>query len=125
VALPTWRLASELPDSIGFHPGPAAAIRIARLFESTSFRVKRKIFATAPADGEHLHIFVAHEDRELAIVMAPGVVEKLWWGGKVRGLRVALHGAKRPLVAELLKKAWLRKAPKALAATVRRGSERR
>ena len=88
-------------------------------FAYTSFRVKGKIFATAPPDGEHLHIFVAEEDRETALVLAPGVIEKLWWGGKVRGLRVALPGAKMPLVAELLKKAWLRKAPKVLAATVR------
>jgi len=28
-------------------------------FAYTSFRVKGKIFATAPPDGEHLHIFVA------------------------------------------------------------------
>ncbi len=92
-------------------------------FAYTSFRVRGKIFATAPPDGEHLHIFVADEDREVALVMAPGVIEKLWWGGKVRGLRLALPSAQKPLVAELLKKAWMRRAPKALAATVR-GSER-
>jgi len=88
-------------------------------FASASFRVRGKIFATVPPDGEYLHIFVAEEDREPALVMAPGVIEKLWWGGKVRGLRVALPRAKMPLVAELLKKAWLRRAPKTLAATVR------
>src|SRR5271166_953340 len=77
-------------------------------FAYTSFRVKGKIFATAPPDGDHLHIFVADEDREPALVMAPGAIEKLWWGGKVRGLRVALPKAKMLLVAELLKKAWLR-----------------
>jgi hypothetical protein len=92
-------------------------------FEYTSFRVKGKIFATAPPSGEHLHIFVADEDREPALLMEPGVIEKLLWGGKVRGLRVALRRAKKTMVAELLKKAWLRKAPKALAATVR-ASER-
>ena len=88
-------------------------------FEYTSFRVKGKIFATAPPGGEHLHIFVADEDREPALDTEPGVVEKLLWGGKVRGLRVALRRAKMPMVAGLLKKAWLRKAPKTLAATVR------
>ena len=88
-------------------------------FEYTSFRVKGRIFATAPPDSEHLHIFVAEEDRELALVKEPDVVEKLWWGGKVRGLRVALRRARAPLVAGLLKQAWLRKAPKALAAGVR------
>jgi hypothetical protein len=88
-------------------------------FEYTSFRVKGKIFATAPPGGAYLHVFVADEDRELPVLMNPGVIEKLWWGGKVRGLRVTLHTAKKPVVADLLKKAWLRRAPKALAAKVR------
>jgi hypothetical protein len=88
-------------------------------FEYTSFRVQGKIFATAPPDGKYLHVFVADEDRELPLLMQPGVIEKLWWGGKVRGLRIALHDAKMPMVAGLLKKAWLRRAPTALAATVR------
>jgi hypothetical protein len=92
-------------------------------FEYTSFRVKGRIFATAPPDGAHLHIFVSDEDREPALFMEPEVIEKLLWGGKVCGLRVALRRAKMPMVARLLKKAWLRRAPKALAATVR-ASER-
>lgn len=83
-------------------------------FEYTSFRVKGKIFATAPPNGAHVHIFVAEEDREPVLMTAPDVCEKLFWGGKVRGLRVGLGKAKKPLVAELLKKAWLHKAPKAL-----------
>jgi hypothetical protein len=88
-------------------------------FAYTSFRIKAKIFATAPQDGQHLHIFVADEDLELALVMDSGFIEKLLWGGKVRGLRIALRKAKKPVVARLLKKAWLRKAPKALVARVR------
>jgi hypothetical protein len=56
-------------------------------------------------------IFVADEHREPALLVEPGVIEKLLWGGKVRGLRVALRKAKMPMVAGLLKKAWLRKAP--------------
>ncbi len=79
-------------------------------FASASFRVNGKIFATVPPDGAYLHVFVAEEDREPALVLAPGVIEKLWWGGKVRGLRVALPRAKVSLVAELLKKAWSRRA---------------
>jgi hypothetical protein len=85
-------------------------------FEYTSFRVRGKIFATAPPAGEFLHVFVADEDREPALAVAPEVVEKLLWGGKVRGLRVALRRAKAPLVAQLLRKAWLRRAPKSLVA---------
>jgi hypothetical protein len=85
-------------------------------FESTSFRIRGKIFATAPPDGEHLHIFVADDDREAALAVAPGGIEKLWWGGKVRGLRVVLRDARKTTVSKLLKQAWLRKAPKALRA---------
>ena len=92
-------------------------------FEYTSFRVKGKIFATAPPDGEHLHIFIAEEEREPALLMDPGFIEKLLWGGKVRGVRVALRRAKMPVVARLLQMAWLHRAPKALAATLR-ASER-
>jgi hypothetical protein len=88
-------------------------------FEYTSFRVKGRIFATAPPDGRHLHIFVADEDLELALLMEPRFIEKLLWGGKVRGLRVVLLRAKIPVVTRLLQKAWLRRAPKALAARVR------
>ncbi len=57
-----------------------------------------------------------------ALFLHPGSVEKLLWGGKVRGLRVTLRKAKKPVVAGLLQKAWLRKAPKALAAKVRHSS---
>lgn len=88
-------------------------------FEYTSFRVKGKIFATAPPGGEYLHVFVADEDRDLPLLTQPRVIEKLWWGGKVRGLRITLRGAKKPMVSGLIEKAWLRKAPKALAATLR------
>jgi hypothetical protein len=88
-------------------------------FDYTSFRVKGRIFATAPPDGDHLHIFVPEEDREPALRMEPAFIEKLLWGGKVRGLRIALRAAKRPMVARLLKRAWLLKAPKTLAAKVR------
>jgi len=88
-------------------------------FEYTSFRVKGKIFATAPPSGEHLHVFVPEEDREPVLVREPDVCEKLLWGGKVRGLRVWLGKAKKPLVTELLNKAWLHRAPKTLAAAMR------
>ena len=87
-------------------------------FEYTSFRVRRKIFATAPPSGEHLHIFVSDDRREPALLMYPEFVEKLLWGGKVRGLRVLLRKAEPQVVTDLLAEAWLRKAPKSLAARV-------
>ncbi len=45
-------------------------------------------------------------------------LENLLWGGKVRGIRVLLRKADPTVVTELLVEAWLRKAPKALAASV-------
>jgi hypothetical protein len=85
-------------------------------FEYTSFRVRGKIFATAPPNGEHVHVFIADGERDPAIAMEPQFLEKLFWGGKVRGLRVVLRKAKPRVVAELLRRAWTHKAPKALAA---------
>jgi hypothetical protein len=79
--------------------------------ELSSFRVRGKIFATVPPDRLRLHIFVEEQQREAAIVMEPAAIEKLWWGSKVRGVRVLLAQAKSELVSELLYAAWCRKAP--------------
>jgi hypothetical protein len=38
-------------------------------FDYTSFRVRKKIFVTAPPNGEYLHIFVPEELRETACTM--------------------------------------------------------
>jgi hypothetical protein len=83
-------------------------------FQFTSFRVKGKMIATAPPDGEFLHVFVADEDRDPAIALHPEFIEKLLWGGKVRGLKIQLARAKPKVVADLLRKVWTRKAPKSL-----------
>ena len=84
-------------------------------FDYTSFRVRGKIFATAPPDGLHLHVFVDDDAREQALELHGEFVEKLWWGKKVVGVRVRLTGAKTAVVRDLLQGAWRRKAPKALA----------
>jgi hypothetical protein len=83
-------------------------------FHFTSFRVDGKIFATAPPDEQYLHVFVDDADRELALLLHGAFIEKLFWGGKVVGLRIALSTAKPKVVNDLLKKSWLRKAPKRL-----------
>jgi hypothetical protein len=88
-------------------------------FLYTSFRVHGKIFATAPPAGEHLHVFVADDERDLALALAPECVEKLHWGEKVVGLRILLARAKPSLVKRLLAQAWARKAPKALLAAAK------
>jgi len=86
-------------------------------FDYVSFRIRGKIFLTVPPDGKHLHVFVAEEQRELALAVHAACVEKLWWGGKVVGLRVDLAKAEGKAVKELIDQAWARKAPKSLART--------
>ena len=83
-------------------------------FDYTSFRVRGKIFATAPPAGDALHLFLAETAREQALALHGAFVEKLLWGGKVVGVRVALGKADAKVVKALLKLAWEAKAPKAL-----------
>ncbi|MUV14754.1 MmcQ/YjbR family DNA-binding protein [Noviluteimonas gilva] len=84
-------------------------------FDFASFRVGGKIFMTVPPDEKHVHLFVAEEDRELALALHPGFAEKLMWGTRVAGLRIALHEAKPDIVLQLVHKAWANKAPKRLS----------
>lgn len=81
-------------------------------FDYGSFRVAGRIFATFPPGGEHLHVMVGDEEREQALELHPRYVEKLWWGKKVLGVRVALAQADAQVVKELLRAAWERKAAK-------------
>jgi hypothetical protein len=87
-------------------------------FHFSSFRVRGRIFATVPPGDEYLHIFVGDEDREMALELEPGFIEKLHWGKRVVGVRVTLAKAKAAVVERLLARAWARKAPKALAGKV-------
>ena len=95
-------------------------------FDMTSFRVRGKIFATAPADETRLHVFV--DEAEVAATVGeqsgaeqsgagePRAFEALLWGQRVRGLRVLLAAAPDDRVRELLAEAWRRKAGRRLAA---------
>ena len=83
-------------------------------FHDASFRVRGKIFVTVPPDGEHLHVFVGEERREAAVALHPEYLEKLSWGAKVVGLRIALPNAEPGIVKSLLSAAWHHKAPKSL-----------
>lgn len=83
-------------------------------FKYSSFRVRSKIFATVPPDEEFIHVFVDEQRRELAIAMFPDAYEKLWWGKKVTGIKVALAKADASDVKDLLYSAWKQKAPKRL-----------
>ena len=71
-----------------------------------SFRVGGKIFVTIPPGGQHIHVFVAEEQRTLALVLAPECTEKLVWAEKVVGLRVQLTNAQPTLVKDLIRQAW-------------------
>ena len=82
-------------------------------FQSASFRVRGKIFATSP-DARTLHVFVDEEGRSQALALHPGFIEKLPWGAKIVGLRIHLPDAPEAVVADLLRLAWRGKAPKAL-----------
>jgi hypothetical protein len=84
-------------------------------FSATSFRILGKIFATVPPEKTHLHVFVDEQRRELAVSMYPEFCEKLWWGQKVVGVRVLLSQADPIEVQDLLRCAWLLKAPKNVA----------
>ena len=78
----------------------------------TSFRVRGRIYATAPREGGSLHVFVDEEDRERMVRIDPEAYERLSWGRKVVGLRVNLDRARRADVEALLRTAWQRKLPK-------------
>ena len=78
----------------------------------TSFRLRGRIYATAPKEGGFLHVFVDEEDRERMVRLDRQAYEKLGWGKKVAGLRVDLGRARREDVEALLNKAWQRKRPK-------------
>ena len=62
-------------------------------FERTSFRVRGKIFATAPPEGGPLHVFVDEYAVGVAIGMDPQAFEELHWGKKLAGVAVHLGSA--------------------------------
>lgn len=79
-----------------------------------SFRVRGKIFVTFPPEHEHLHVFVPEQQRELALAMYSDFTEKLSWGGRIVGVRVALGAAQPAAVRRLVRQAWDHKAPRSL-----------
>jgi hypothetical protein len=85
-------------------------------FDMTSFRVRGKIFVTAPPEETHIHVFVDDALRGPALAVHPDFIEPLLWGGKVRGLRIALAGATPGVVENLVRAAWEEKSKKRVLA---------
>jgi hypothetical protein len=73
-----------------------------------SFRVGGKIFATLP-DEAHLNVMVDEGDVHAMVAMHWAACEALWWGRRLRGVRVNLAAATPRMVAELLEDAWRRR----------------
>ena len=86
-------------------------------FNYGSFRVGGKIFITLPPGGEIAHVFVDEELRDKAVALYPSVIEPLTWGKKVVGVRVLIGKAKAGFMRELVRGAWLHKAPKIILKT--------
>lgn len=85
-------------------------------FDMTSFRVRSKIFATAPADESWVHVFVDESEIRAMAAEFPAWCAESWWGKKLSAVRVTLDGADPERVAELLEDSYRRKAPKKLIA---------
>ena len=85
-------------------------------FDSASFRIRGRIFATIPAQGDRVHVFVPESDVHEAVAEQPAWCEELWWGKRLSGLRIALPDADAAGVNELIIDAWRFKAPKRLVA---------
>jgi YjbR len=93
-------------DSVRTHAMSLEAVTEAPHHDYSSFRVRGKIFVTVAPDDEVIHVFVGEEDREPALALYPNFTEKLLWGGKVVGLRIALAAANPSAVKALVSKAY-------------------
>ena len=90
-------------------------------FRMASFRCNGRIFATLTPEGDELNVFVPEEQREQALAIYPGALEKLFWGDKAVGLKIALAKATPAMVGSLLKQAWTQQATKPASARRNRG----
>jgi hypothetical protein len=79
-----------------------------------SFRVGGRIFATQP-DGRHFNVMLDEPAIPAALGIDPKACEELWWGKRLRGVRVDVRvdmtRIKPTLLADLLADAWRRKCP--------------
>jgi hypothetical protein len=95
-----WELASALPGSVvqDHHGRP-------------SFRVGGRIYATV-WDESHINLML-DEERILSLVRkAPAAFGEIWWGGRLRCVRIDLRSTRARLVGKLLREAWERRMAK-------------
>ena len=78
-----------------------------------SFRVAGKIFATL-WDEKHLNVMLDEGGILTLVERSPDVFEKLWWGKRLRAVRVNLDLADATQLSEALSDAWEQKAPRRL-----------
>jgi len=78
-----------------------------------SFRVRGKIFATAP-DQEHLRVMVDEGEIRACVAQDPAAFAEFWWGARLACVAVDLGAVEDDQLAELLADAWRRKAPRTL-----------
>ena len=92
------RIALALPDAVeqDHHGFP-------------SFRVGGRIFATLP-DPEHLNVMLDEGEVHAMVAIHWACCDALWWGKRLRGVRVTLAAATSHVVDELLEEAWRRRA---------------
>ena len=100
------------------HPAHTFALSLPEAFEQDhhgipSFRVRGRIFATAP-DDDHLRIMVDEGEIRAAVADDAAAFQAFWWGSRLSALVVDLRRAPDDHVRELLTEAWRRKAPKRL-----------
>lgn len=84
-------------------------------FGVPSFRIRGRIFATAP-DVHRVNVMVDPFDVDGVVRQTPEACSVLMWGKRVAGVQVDLDRASKALVANLLEVAWRRKAPRHLLA---------
>ena len=93
-------------ESVRKHAMSLEAVSEEPHHDYSSFRVRGKIFVTVPPTKDFIHVFVGEEEREQSIALYGGFIEKLLWGGKVVGLRIALEPANAAAVKALVSKAY-------------------
>jgi hypothetical protein len=85
----------------------------------TSFRVRRRIFATVP-DNHHVRIMASEPEILRAIEDDPLIYEALYWGKRLACVVVAIRSADLGRIEGLMVDAWLQKAPVAAATNFRK-----